>query len=140
MDARGSGAMYEKTGTHNPGETLTDQAVRKGGWRPPSSRDWKGPSAESWTTREHGDTTPTLADQVDQSAFGSLPSLPDQTTPTGGRATSANTRVLNPLFVEALMGWPIGWSACDSLEMVSCPSRPPSPSTPSTSDCAEIAE
>lgn len=31
-----------------------------------------------------------------------------------GSATSSDSRVLNPLFVEALMGWPIGWTDCDS--------------------------
>lgn len=38
------------------------------------------------------------------------PSPPDPTTPLGGSTTSSPSRVLNPLFVEALMGWPIGWS------------------------------
>jgi DNA (cytosine-5)-methyltransferase 1 len=35
-------------------------------------------------------------------------------TPQDGESTSERGRVLNPLFVEALMGWPIGWTDCDS--------------------------
>lgn len=34
-------------------------------------------------------------------------------------------------FVEALMGWPIGWTACDSSGTASSPTRQPSPSAPS---------
>lgn len=33
---------------------------------------------------------------------------------TDGSGTSDSGRVLNPLFVEALMGWPRGWTDCDS--------------------------
>ena len=42
-----------------------------------------------------------------------------QATQTHG-ATS--TRRLNPLFVEWLMGLPIGWTDCDAAEMQSFPS------------------
>lgn len=35
---------------------------------------------------------------------------PDPTTGRRGRRTSDDIRVLNPRFVEALMGWPIGWT------------------------------
>lgn len=38
------------------------------------------------------------------------PSPQGPTTPQAGSTTSSPSRVLNPLFVEALMGWPIGWS------------------------------
>ena len=58
-------------------------------FRTPSSRDWKGMSAQSWRSRTTGDTTPTLPDQV------------------GGQ--------LNPDWVEWLMGCPVGWTDCDAL-------------------------
>jgi hypothetical protein len=37
---------------------------------------------------------------------------PDQKTETGGPKSSASRPQLNPLFVEWLMGWPLGWTAC----------------------------
>lgn len=36
----------------------------------------------------------------------------DPTTPKDGEPTSSDTRVLNPRFVEALMGFPTGWTDC----------------------------
>lgn len=56
-------------------------------YRTPTARDWKGQSALSWRTRTTGDTTPTLPDQI-----GGVP---------------------HPEFVEALMGFPIGWTELD---------------------------
>jgi hypothetical protein len=58
-------------------------------FRTPSSRDWKGMSAQSWRDRTTGDPTPTLPDQV------------------GGQ--------LNPTWVEWLMGFPAGWTDCEHL-------------------------
>ena len=54
-------------------------------FRTPTARDWKGQSAASWRNREKGDPTPTLPDQL-----GGVP---------------------RPEFVEALMGYPVGWTA-----------------------------
>jgi hypothetical protein len=42
-------------------------------------------------------------------------SLPGQATPTDGANTSHERRTLNPLFVEALMNWPRGWSTPSPL-------------------------
>jgi hypothetical protein len=39
-----------------------------------------------------------------------------QTISTSGEKSSADTRNLNPLFVEWLMGLPIGWTACEVSE------------------------
>ena len=44
-----------------------------------------------------------------------LSSAPDQATPAGP-TSSPERRTLNPLFVEWLMGWPIGWTDCDCAE------------------------
>lgn len=55
--------------------------------------------------------------------------LPDQTTPTGGIRTSNNGRMLNPRFVEALMGFPIGWSDCAPLAVPSSTDKRPLLST-----------
>ena len=51
---------------------------------------------------------------------------------TPGQPSSPNAQSsprLNPLFVEALMGWPEGWSSarlgCGCLATASCPHRPP---------------
>lgn len=38
-----------------------------------------------------------------------------QTSLKRGEKSSGKTRALNPRFVEWLMGWPIGWTDCDSL-------------------------
>lgn len=43
----------------------------------------------------------------------SLPRSPE--TPTDGHECSSRCRRLNPLFVEWLMNWPIGWTGFDSL-------------------------
>lgn len=41
----------------------------------------------------------------------------DLQTSTPGVKSSKSTRRLNPRFVELLMGWPIGWSACEPVGM-----------------------
>jgi DNA (cytosine-5)-methyltransferase 1 len=47
-----------------------------------------------------------------QAAFHS--SRRDQENMTPGGESLKSTRRLNPLFVEWLIGWPIGWTDCDS--------------------------
>jgi len=47
-------------------------------------------------------------------------------TPWAGETTSNAGRVLNPRFCEALMGWPIGWTAYACAETESSPIKPPS--------------
>jgi hypothetical protein len=154
-----SAKCAEDSQTHRSGdrseELLLTGAAKS--WRTPSSRDWKGPSAASWRERTDGDTTPTLADQVESLDSG-LRSLPGPMTETDGLSTSdvspapspPSRRVLNPRFVEALMGWPLGWSAVcacttgssafDSLEMESSPSRPLLPSCSSPSGSSEVGD
>ncbi len=78
-------------------------------FRTPTARDYKGMSAKSWRERSKGDVTPTLPDQL-----GGTP---------------------HPDFLEALMGYPIGWtalnpSATPSTRAPSIPSSPRSPKSP----------
>lgn len=61
-------------------------------WATPCARDGKGAMFDSG--HRHG------------------PGLPDQATALAGPRSSEPARTLNPLFVEWLMGFPIGWSAC----------------------------
>jgi len=78
MGGRGSNNLFAD-GHHYPHD-LAD-AVN---WRTPQSRDYKGKTSEKRATREMGDNTPSLADQV------------------GGQ--------LNPTWVEWLMGYPAEWT------------------------------
>ena len=47
-------------------------------------------------------------------------SLPAPPISTDGPKSSPPARSLNPLFVEWLMGWPLGWTACAVSETEWC--------------------
>jgi hypothetical protein len=64
----------------------------------PTARDWKGPTRHGGG--DHGG-----------------PSLPS--------ALGQTSRILNPRFVEWMMGLPLGWSSCDSSATESSHSRQP---------------
>ena len=70
-------------------------------------------------------------------------SLPGPTISTDGETYSPSDRILNPRFVEALMGWPAGWTwpfaltDSEHAEMVSCRPRPRGPSASSGPDFEE---
>lgn len=86
-------------------------------WPTPATRDFKGAnSTEHVTTngtgRMHMDQLPNFVEH----AFRS--SRPDPATPAG-RTSSPERRTLNPLFVEWLMGWPIGWTGSAPVETAS---------------------
>lgn len=49
---------------------------------------------------------------------------PSAPTRTGQESPKSTTLRLNPLFVEALMGFPVGWTACEPLETPSSPNKP----------------
>lgn len=115
MDAIGSGsAGYPTTETRNAGTTLTDAAVRKL-WATPTARDWKdGAYAEaSDGTKGAGEGTARAGGMSLTTA--SLPA------PAG----SPSGMVLNPRFVEAMMGLPDGWTDCGCWAMASARSKPP---------------
>jgi len=103
----------------HPGETLTD-AIRK--WPTPMACDMKGASA--------GAHTPNLPAVVSRLA---------RLTSSDGESGSGPA-VLNPRFVEALMGWPENWtmprigSVCSETESSPLKPRSPSPYSPEGSD------
>jgi hypothetical protein len=68
---------------------------------------------------------------------GDLPSRQDRTTSPGGEGFLKPSRVLNPRFVEMLMGWPIDWTACGSAVTASSISRPPSLSPTCGAECSD---
>lgn len=90
------------------GAHLSAQAAS---WATPTSRDWKDAATP--------DTVPAngmLGRQAPRS-------LPDLTTEPDGEPTLSAGRVLNPRFVEALMGFPLGWTDFELLETPSSRNR-----------------
>lgn len=82
------------------------------GWATPTSRDWK--SDDPAQSPNH---SPPLGRQVLQTELA------------GKRGSSG--AVLNPCFVEALMGFPPSWTAVTDSEPSATPSSPPKPAQPS---------
>ncbi|MFD1059686.1 toll/interleukin-1 receptor domain-containing protein, partial [Paracoccus fistulariae] len=101
-------------------------------WPTPLATDGAKPSAGSrksadlthaagmWmtpTARDHKDGATTLANTPVNGLLGRQV----LTTPRAGSDTSDQRRTLNPLFVEALMGWPTGWTGSASVAMAWSP-------------------
>ncbi|MFD1796925.1 hypothetical protein ACFSC1_13115 [Paracoccus aurantiacus] len=95
-------------------------------WPTPRATDGSKPSAgnrksadlthasQMWmtpTARDHKDGATTLANTPVNGLLGRQV----LTTPMAGSDTSDQRRTLNPLFVEALMGWPSGWTGSASV-------------------------
>ncbi len=80
---------------------LTHQSKR---WPTPAARDAKGANSKRHVREAKGRA------HMDQLANYAVHSRPARTISKAGGTTSAGTRVLNPLFAEALMGWPTGWT------------------------------
>jgi DNA (cytosine-5)-methyltransferase 1 len=77
------------------------------------ARDWEPAAEPMWmtpTARDHKDGATSLANTPVNGLLG----RPVLTMPPGGDDTSDARRSLNPLFVEALMGWPSGWTGFGS--------------------------
>ncbi len=74
----------------------------------PTARDWKGGYREESLTRKDGKSR----------GFDHLPNAA-----IGGVGTDQHPGQLNPDWVEWLMGWPIGWTACGPAGTESCPSK-----------------
>ncbi len=109
MDSESSACAHLTTdsGRHS-GTTLTD-----------AMRMWPTPAATSYGSSQNGINgkggeferpsagTPSLETLARN---GELPSLRAPETPMAGGNTSPTGLILNPRFVEALMGFPIGWT------------------------------
>lgn len=63
------------------------------------------------TARDHRDGVTSLANPPLNGLLGRQVLV----TPMAGRDTSEPRRTLNPQFVEALMGWPTGWTGSASV-------------------------
>jgi len=77
-----------------------------------ASRMWMTPTA-----RDHKDGATTLANTPVNGLLGRQVLV----TPMAGSGTSDVRRTLNPAFVEALMGWPTGWTGFASVATVWSP-------------------
>lgn len=111
-------ATDAKRGGEDPGRkergagaaSLAEQTAQ---WPTPTARDYRSPNSEESQEKRNADSSRGqqlmnfLADEMRSPT--SRFSLPAPTPETG--TTSSSTRhILNPLFVEWLMGWPIGWT------------------------------
>jgi hypothetical protein len=134
-------------------------------WATPSARDWKSGEASDATrarnARPLNEQVAALYPTPKATVYGSsqnganssrpsagtlsldsmaarglFPSRRDPATSRAGSASSKSTLVLNPQFVEMLMGWEPGWTAFDSAETAVCLSRSHSHSSRSRSDSA----
>ncbi len=77
-------------------------------WPTPLARDWKGTNSP-----EHVKQKPPARNHMDQLANFAVYSRQALTISQAGETTSDQRRSLNPAFVEALMGWPTGWTGFD---------------------------
>lgn len=125
MDLEGAVAMRatpsvaDVTGGHmtrggvRSGELLLPGQAAIHWWATPAARSTKGGHSEEALTRQDGKSRMDIHNQ----AIYFPPFLQGETSTTDGEPSSPSTRgsrrLLNPDFVEWLMGWPIGWSALD---------------------------
>ena len=79
-----------------------------GMWPTPLARDWKGTNSP-----EHVKQQPPARNHMDQLANFAVYSRQARTISQDGETTCDQRRSLNPLFVEALMGWPTAWTGFD---------------------------
>lgn len=108
LSKRGGSQRPEKRAAGGHSVNLEDQAEH---WATPRATDGeKGGPNQSFGAG--GTPLPAMA-----TTFHYL--HPDHQT-TLGQQFSKERRSLNPLFVEWLMGWPIGWTACEPVETASC--------------------
>jgi hypothetical protein len=89
-------------GTMAGGRNLNDEAAL---WATPAARDWKSGQTSAATMARN--SRPLNEQAVNSS------SLPAPVTKSPGRDISNSAPTLNPRFVEALMGWPSGWTGFD---------------------------
>lgn len=107
-DAASAARHTTKTGVMHSGTSLTD-AVRM--WSTPAATE----ARQGFQDRTRGKK----GSQESLSTVAALSPLAPK-TPNNG-ANGSQLAVLNPPFVEALMGFPIGWTDCVLSETPSCP-------------------
>ncbi len=127
-DANSSGvAAYSDRPGRQVGTTLTDRAVRL--WPTPKASQGGPEQAKASSETSTGLNLPTVVSNWptpsarDEKGRGYEDGLPnvalsghhDRTTTKPGQPQM----VLNPLFVEWLMGWPLGWTDCERSAMES---------------------
>jgi len=81
---------------------------------PHQARDWATPAARDWKSGKASEKTLSRNSRPLNEQAVCRPFLPDRATSRAGGDTSKADLTLNPLFVEALMGWPIGWTGFGS--------------------------
>lgn len=129
-DGRGAQAKRWDDPKRHGGRNLDDQVAAL--WPTAGANDWKGTAApgqrrgqldeaaeQNWTTPTAGDCTGMMGGGMVRSLRRDCRSFPhDPETPPDGEPSSKPTRLLNPLFVEWLVGWPSGLtdSGCAATE------------------------
>jgi DNA (cytosine-5)-methyltransferase 1 len=102
-----SAVLWPTPRAQEPGSTSSDHGLClrevSQQWATPTARDWKDGAMLNTTV-------PTK----------SLLSRQAPRIMVDGGASSSNGRTLNPLFVEVLMGWPIGWTGSGSVATAWC--------------------
>jgi hypothetical protein len=110
FDARRSRQKAKGINGNGMGDTLAIAASRLASasalWPTPATRDHHAQGA----THNPKAQSSSLATMVEK--HGSHSAHPVPPTPAGP-PSSPERRSLNPLFVEWLMGWPIGWTDCE---------------------------
>jgi hypothetical protein len=96
-------------------------------WATATATDAKASGMAGYAARRPGFQGVTLTDQACRGLLAPL-------TEPGGKPTSTGGLRLSPLFVEALMGFPIGFTDCDCLETPSSLPKPLSPGESCGSD------
>jgi len=115
-------AMKKRMGS----KACTSLNVLAKNWPTASATDWKGSSEigqrrgqlseaaeQNWQTpraNENGDWQSSRGSVMQTLTVQGRSFHRDLATETDGQASSQQTRRLNPLFVEWLMGWPLGWT------------------------------
>jgi hypothetical protein len=105
------GSRLTRGGDRSDEMLLTGQAIALSEWRTPLVHDSeRGPKLNpAPKAGEHSLSTQVRRRWVSPSS-ALAPPTPD------GPTSSPERRTLNPLFVEWLMGWPIGWTASGPVE------------------------
>lgn len=117
-DEKGFGPTHTKGGRDLATDARAWMVQVPQSWEAPT--DARGPiyptpAASSYGTNRGGAAGrvgPTRLSLEMRASQGLLPGHPDLSTSTAGENTSLPSRSLNPLFVEALCGLPIGWTDC----------------------------